>query len=152
VIGAELNGKPVAFKVAANDEDQHVIVHVSSGKSNTLKIRVRNDFGVSYASTLPPLGLPSQGLRLVSEIWTDDRNTLTMDVAGVSGGVYELTLRNPDQASSVDGGELHDAANGSAKVRVRFPAGEPGEYVHEKIVFHFSEAQSNSKKRGKPAA
>ena len=63
-----MNGRPVPFHVAANDEDQHVATQVSaSGKSNTLTIRVRNDFGVSYESSLPPLGSPSQGLRMLSE-------------------------------------------------------------------------------------
>ena len=52
VLGVELNGRPVAFRVVANSEDQHVTTRVSaSGKSNTLTIRVRNDFGVSYEST-----------------------------------------------------------------------------------------------------
>jgi glycogen debranching enzyme len=153
VLGVEMNGKPVAFHVAANEEDQHVIARISaSGKTNTLKVRVRNDFGVSYESTLPPLGSRSQGLRMLSENWTADRNTLTMDVAGVAGGVYELTVWNPGQNLSIEGGELLVAANGSAKVRVRFPAGEPDEYVHEKIVFHFSGAQDTRGKRVKPGA
>jgi len=77
---------------------------------------------------------------------------LTVDVAGVAGGVYGLTVWNPGQNLSIEGGELLGAANGSAKLRVRFPAGEPDEYVHEKIVFHFSGAQDTRGKRGKPAA
>jgi glycogen debranching enzyme len=153
VVGAELNGKPVAFHVAANEEDQHVMVRISAaGKSNTLKIRVRNDFGVGYESTLPPLGSRSQGLRMLSETWTADRNSFTMDVAGVAGGVYELTVWNPGQTPSVEGGELLDAANGSAKVRVRFPSGKPDEYVHGKIVFHFSGVRETRGKSRKPAA
>jgi glycogen debranching enzyme len=145
VPGAELNGKPVAFHVAANQEDQHVMTRISaSGKTNTLKVRVRNDFGVSYQSALPPLGSRSQGLRVLSEAWTADRNTLTLDVAGVAGGVYELTVWNPGQTPSVEGGELLGAVNGNTKVRVRFPAGEADEYVHEKIVFHFSGAQDGA--------
>jgi glycogen debranching enzyme len=153
VLGVEMNGRPVAFHVAANHEDQHVIMRISaSGKSNTLRVRVRNDFGVNCESTLPPLGSRSQGLRMLSETWTPDRNTLTMDVAGVAGGIYELTVWNPDQKPSVEGGELLEAANGSAKVRVRFPPGDPDEYVHGKIVFHFSGARETRRKRGKPSA
>src|SRR5450432_3439201 len=114
--------------------------------------RVRNDFGVGYESTQPPLGSRSQGLRMLSETWTADRNTFTMDVAGVAGGVYELTVWNPGQTPSVEGGELLDAANGSAKVRVRFPSGNPDEYVHGKIVFHFSGVRETRGKSRKPAA
>jgi len=148
VLGVELNGRPVAFRVVANSEDQHVTTRVSaSGKSNTLTIRVRNDFGVSYESTLPPLGSHSQGLRMLSESWTANRDTFTMDVAGVAGGVYELTAWNPSQAATVEGGELLGTANGSAKVRVRFPASESGAYAYGKIVFHFSGARD---RRSKP--
>jgi glycogen debranching enzyme len=152
VFSVEMNGRPVAFRITANDEDQHVTTHVSaSGKSNTLTIRVRNDFGVSYESSLPPLGSPSQGLRMLSESWSSNRDTLTMDIAGVAGGVYELTVWNPSQPATVEGGELLGAANGSAKVRVRFPPGEPGEYAHGKIVFHFSAARNRKDQQGPPA-
>jgi len=48
-----------------------------------------------------------------------------------------------------EGGELLGAANGRGKVRVQLPAGEPDEYIHEKIVFHFSGAQDTQGKRGK---
>jgi glycogen debranching enzyme len=151
VFSVEMNGRPVAFRVAANDEDQHVATHVSaSGKSNMLTIRVRNDFGVSYESSLPPVGSPSQGLRMLSESWSSNRDTLTMDIAGVAGGVYELTVWNPSQPATVEGGELLGAANGSAKVRVRFPPGEPGEYAHGKIVFHFSTARTRKGKQEPP--
>jgi glycogen debranching enzyme len=153
VSGAEMNSKPVAFHVVQNDEDQHVSVRISAtGKSNTLTIGVQNDFGVSYNSTLPPLGSHSQGLRILAETWAADRNTLTMDVAGVADGVYELTVWNPGQTPTIDGGELLDAGNGSAKVRVRFPSGQAGEYAHGKILFHFSAGTNARGKRGKPVA
>jgi glycogen debranching enzyme len=152
VLGVELNGRPVAFRVVANSEDQHVTTRVSaSGKSNTLTIRVRNDFGVSYESTLPPLGSHSQGLRMLSESWSPNRDTFTMDVAGVVGGVYELTVWNPSQAATVEGGELLAAANGSAKVRVRFPPSGSGEYAYGKIVFHFSGARDRKSKPRTPS-
>jgi glycogen debranching enzyme len=147
VLGVEMNGRPVAFRVAANSEDQHVTTRVSaSGKSNMLTIRVRNDFGVGYESSLPPLGSHSQGLRMLSETWTPNRDTFTMDVAGVAGGVYELTVWNPSQAATVEGGELLGTANGSAKVRVRFPPSESGDYAYGKIVFHFSGARDRKSK------
>jgi glycogen debranching enzyme len=153
VLEAEFNGRPATFHIAANEEDQHVVTRISaSGKSNTLKIRLRNDFGVSYDSSLPPLGSRSAGLRMLSETWSANRDTLTMDVAGVAGGVYELTVWNPSQSASVEGGELSGAANGSAKVRVRFPNGDSGEYSQGKIVFHFSAARDTKGKQPKPPA
>jgi len=87
---------------------------------------------------------------MLSETWTSDRNTLTMNVAGVAGGVYELTVWNPSQSATVEGGELLSASNGNAKVRVQFPAGESNEYTRGKIVFHFSGAREPRGERGKP--
>ena len=115
-----------------------------------LRIRVRNDFGVAYDASLPPLGARSQGLRILSEAWTPGHDALTMDVSGVSGGVYELTVWNPSQAATVDGGELIGTDNGLAKVRVRFPLGGPGEYAGGKIIFHFPAKQGVQAKQTKP--
>src|SRR3989441_1214792 len=65
VLGAELNERPVPFRVEANGTDQHVQVHFGVyGGPNTLRIRLRNDFGVSYTSELPALGSASEGLRI----------------------------------------------------------------------------------------
>jgi glycogen debranching enzyme len=153
VLGVEMNRRPVAFRVAANSEDQHVTTRITaSGPSNKLTIRVRNDFGVSYESSLPPLGSHSQGLRILSESWTPNRDTFAMEVAGVAGGVYELTVWNPSQAATVEGGELLVAANGSAKVRLRFPPSESGDYAYGKIVFHFSGASDHKSKPRTPGA
>jgi glycogen debranching enzyme len=144
VLGAELNGKTVPFHVAANGEDQHALVRFEArGKSNTLKIRVRKDFNVSYDSSLPGLGSRSEGLRVLSQTWTARRDALTLELAGIAGTEYELTV-DSGQLTSVDGAGAVRSESGMQTVRVRFPAGEPGAYVKTKVVFHFSE-KSNKK-------
>src|SRR5258708_15616352 len=71
VLGAALNGRPVPFHVQANGVDQHVLVRIPvSGGANSLRIRVKDDFGLAYTSTLPAIGATSEGLRVVSETWT----------------------------------------------------------------------------------
>jgi len=138
VLGAEMNGKPVPFHVAANEVDQHATVRFEArGKSNTLKIRVRKDFNVSYDSSLPRLGSRSEGLRLVSQTWTPRRDTLTLELAGSAGAEYEFAV-DPGQLASVDGAGPVHSESGVQAVRVRFPAGEPGTYVRTSVVFHFS--------------
>jgi glycogen debranching enzyme len=139
VLGAELNGKPVPFHVVANEVDQHAAVRFEArSKSNTLKIRVRKEFNVSYDSGLPPLGSRSEGLRVLSQTWTPRRDTLTLELAGSAGAEYELQV-DPGQLAGVDGaGPVHSESAVQA-VRVRFPAGEPGTYAKTKVVFHFSE-------------
>lgn len=139
VLGAELNGHPVPFHVAPNDEDQHVAVRISaSGASATLKIRVRNDFAVSYESTLPALGSPTRGLRILSESWSASRDTFTMNVAGTPGAAYDLSVWNPAQTASVEGGELLGSEHDAAKVHVKFPPSESPADATRKIIFHFS--------------
>src|SRR5436309_5873513 len=60
IISAEFNGKRVPFQISKSDVDQHVITQVAvpKGKSS-LRIRLKNDFGISYANSLPPLGSSS---------------------------------------------------------------------------------------------
>jgi len=71
-------------------------------------------------------------------LWTASRDTLTMDVAGMSGAEYELSIWNPAQTAAVEGGELVASSYGLAKVRVRFPPADSNAYTRGKIVFHFA--------------
>src|SRR6266436_3063752 len=129
----ELNGNPVAFRVGANDEDQHVIVRfpVSEG-STLLHIFVLNDFTVSAASPLPPLGNQSRGLRILSETWSPARDQLTLDLSGASGAQYELKVWNPSQIQRVEGADLKkDSARSSITLQIPNSDSEP--YVHAKL-------------------
>jgi hypothetical protein len=110
----------------------------ASGASTTLKIRVRNDFAVSYESTLPALGSPTVGLRIISETWSASRDTFTLNVAGTPGASYDLSVWNPGQTASVEGGELFGGRRDTAKVRVQFPLSASPADATNKIVFHFS--------------
>ena len=145
VLGAELNGKPVPFHVDTNGEDQHAVVRVDApGKSNTIKIRIRKDFNVSYDSSLPRLGSTSEGLRLLSQRWTPSHDAVSLELAGAAGAEYELAV-DPGQLASVDGAEVLHAESGVQAVRVRFAAGEPGTYRKTTVVFHFSGKRSEKR-------
>ncbi|MBI3405692.1 MAG: hypothetical protein HY046_09580 [Acidobacteria bacterium] len=145
VLGAEMNGKPVPFHVAANAEDQHAMVRVdASGKTNTLRIRIRKDFNISYDSSLPPLGSRSEGLRLLSQTWTARRDAVTLELAGAVGAEYKLVV-DPGQLASVEGAGPLISETGVQAVRVRFAAGEPSTYMKTRVVFHFS-GKPNKKK------
>ncbi len=146
----EWNGRPVAYRIETSSVDQHVVVRVEVKESQgTLRIRLRNDFGLSYSSSLPPLGGTSGGLRILSESWTPSRDQLVLEVSGVADGQYELAVWNPGQIASLEGAELVNMDGGETKVRIRFPASESGLNPHSKIVFHFS-GKTGSSKRGKP--
>ena len=147
VQSAELNGKPVQFRPQTNSSDQHVSVTVPACiGTNQVVIRLRNDFVVGYNSALPLLGSRSEGLRVTSESWSSGRDTLTLNVSGLPGRHYDLSILDPSQIASLDGADLvtaplkgNDAIldHSPSKVRIHFPPGESGAYVQRTVVFHF---------------
>src|SRR5437867_953664 len=139
VLGAEINSRGVSTQVQANSVDQHVAVRFPVVQSsNTVRIRVRNDFGLSLANTLPPLGNSSRGLRITSENWSANRDSLVLAVSGTPGREYDLAVWNPRQIASVEGAELVKNDHGEAKVRIKFPAAPSDSYTHSKVTFHFA--------------
>jgi glycogen debranching enzyme len=137
VLGVQVNGKPVEFHVASNDVDQHVIVRVPlSSKSVAIRIRLRNDFGVSYDSHLPLWGETSQGLRVLSQEWSSTRDNLTVHVSGVPGSVYNLSLWNPHEIHSVDGARLLEMGDQSF-AQIVIPASTASSVAETSVIFHF---------------
>jgi glycogen debranching enzyme len=146
VLGVEMDGRPVPFKVAANAEDRHVVTHFSaSGKSSTMRIRLRNDFGISYASNLPPLGSASRGLRMLSETWSDSGDQLVLEVAGVAGSEYRLKVWGASEIQKLEGADLERRAEGET-LRIKIPASASERYPHATVVFHFSDGRAAKKK------
>lgn len=139
VLGAELNGKPVKAKVEAGDSDQHASLSfpVAQGTS-TLRLRTRNDFGLGYASTMPALGSSSQGMRITSETWSPNRDTLTLAVSGIPGKQYSLDVWDASELTSIDGAKLLKDASGTAALLVTL-AGTASQnaYVSGKVTLHF---------------
>jgi glycogen debranching enzyme len=142
VLGVEINGQKLPFKVQANDggqnEDQHVSVRFPARSgSNRVVIRVKNDFELSLSNDLPPLGSASRSLRVLSESWNQARTQLTVELSGLPGAQYALEAWNPSQISSVDG-----AAITQGRIRIEFPAGTDDatreDYQHSTVVFHFA--------------
>jgi hypothetical protein len=135
VVGVEMNGRPLPFKVQGNANDQHLSVRFPVyGGPNSLVIRMRNDFGLAINSELPPLGSASRGLRVLSESWNSGRTQLSVELSGRAGAAYELGLWNPSQISSVAGATLTK----SGKLAIQMPQGESEEYVPLKIEIHFA--------------
>jgi glycogen debranching enzyme len=134
LVGIEMNGRPVPFKVQENGYDKHALVRFQlSGGPNTLVIHVRRDFGLSLSNELPVLGSTSRNLRVVSESWNSTRNQLTLEVSGLAQGRYELSVWNPGLISSVEGGVLTK----QGKLQIQMPAGRPDSYVRQEISIHF---------------
>lgn len=138
VLGSRLNRRSVDGHLEQNAVDQHIAFHfpVNQG-SSTLEIRTRDDFGVSVQSSLPALGSASHGLRVMSEEWDKSHETLTMQLSGVPGNLYELAVWKPGQIGSVEGGKLSQSASGATVIAIDFPAASSTDYVDQKLVIHF---------------
>jgi hypothetical protein len=100
---------------------------------NRLVVTVKNDFGLSLANELPPLGSASRGLRVVDESWNDTRDQLILEVSGLAGKIYELAVWNPGQVTSVKHGEITKAG----KLQIQMPDGPDGTYVPQKVLLRF---------------
>lgn len=134
VVGVQMDGRPLPFKMQPNRNDQHLSVRFPvNGASSVVVIRVKNDFGLALSNELPPLGSASRGLRIVSESWNASRTDLTLEVSGLAGSRYELAVWNPGQISSVEGATLTKLG----KLEVQMPRGVADSYLGQKIVIHF---------------
>jgi glycogen debranching enzyme len=152
VSSAEINGRPVSPRVERNREDQHIVLRfpVYSGPS-TLHIRVRNDFGYDVFSNLPPPGERSQGLRVLSESWGPKYESLTVNVSGIPGKQYDLSLWNSGQITSVEGGKFIREESGQGRIRVELPGSDLSDYVQATILIHFAVEGGATKQVAKPA-
>lgn len=138
LVGATMNGRKIGAELVANGEDQHINlkVPIQDGR-NTLQIRVRDDFGLGIEAALPPLGNSSRGLHVVSESWNAARDALTLDAAGIPEGEYDLSVLNPTQILSVEGGRLAKTDRGGTNLRISFSPSEDHAYKHKKITIQF---------------
>jgi glycogen debranching enzyme len=134
---ATLNGRAILYRVDTNDSDQHVSMRfeVPIGRS-TLRLRFNNDFELGIGPHLPPLGSTSQGLRIVSTVWTPERDRLILEVAGVAGNVYEFSLSDAGEIISVEGAKLSKEDPRAPKLVVRFPPSAET-YIERRITVQF---------------
>jgi Amylo-alpha-1,6-glucosidase len=138
VDGVEINGRAAKFHMEASDVDQHVEVRIPlAGGANTARIRLHDDFGLSYEPELPPLGSTSRGLRIISESWSQRRDSLTLRIAGAAGAAYELGVRDAGQVASVEGAELKKGEGGTARLRLTMPLNGSDAYVHAQVTLRF---------------
>jgi glycogen debranching enzyme len=139
VLSVALNGRATEFHVQTNAVDQHILVRIPlSAGANSLRIRLKNDFGLTYNSTLPVLGATSEGLRIVSETWSPSRDRLTFAASGLAGRQYRLPVWNASQIASVSGAKLSKGPDGRSDLLVEFPTNAAGLVAHATIAIQFA--------------
>jgi glycogen debranching enzyme len=147
--GAELDGHSLPVRSETNSEDLHPTVRASIGPGeHTVRLHLRNDFGITVPGDLPPLGAPSRNLKITSQSWNPARDRLQISYSGLAGSQYELQLWNAEQVTSVVGGELGAAPDrgerdrgekdrGEKLVHIRIPDSASG-YVHGNVTVVFA--------------
>jgi hypothetical protein len=110
---------------------------VSSG-TNTLRIRLRSDFGVAHSVALPLLGHRSEGLRILSETWSDAKDRLTLEVEGTPGAIYSFAYFRGEELASVEGASLSRSDRGSGHFTATMPQDSSAESVRSKITLQFT--------------
>jgi hypothetical protein len=109
---------------------------VSAGE-NTLRIRLKDDFGLCLSPALPPLGSKSQGRRVLAEAWTPARDALTLEIAGAQGRQYEMGMWNPAQVASLEGAEMLRTGVETGRITFAIPENKTDHSPRERIVIHF---------------
>jgi len=144
VLGVTVNGRPAQFHVQANNVDQHVQVRIPvSTDMNTVRISLKDDFGLAYHSTLPALGSASEGLRIISETWSPPHDRLTLSLSGISGRQYHLSVWNAGQIATVSGAKLAQGTDGKARLLVEFPASLAEPVSHTTVSLQFASKQNH---------
>jgi GH15 family glucan-1,4-alpha-glucosidase len=131
----DVNGRVQSFDQQISAEHHHLKIKfaLQEGK-NIVRIRVANDFGVSYAFRLPKLGSASSDLRILSEEMGDATTPMELVTAGRAGVTYDLAVWNPGLIDSVRGAELVKDAAGGARLRIHLAAKEGEDYPHQRVV------------------
>ena len=132
VSGVDVNGHAAKFQVQKTPYDQHIAVNVPLTSATAVRIRIKNDFTLFIRQELPPIGEASSNLKVVNETWSSGNDTVTYELAGLSGRTYEMGVRGP--VVSVDGAEFLRREKGNV-VRISFPSGKPG-YIHALMSIH----------------
>jgi glycogen debranching enzyme len=139
VTSVDLNRHALPFQIGQTGSDQHVTMRFPVVEAtSTIRIHLKNDFGLGFSSVLPPLGSSSQGLRVLSESWNPAHTQLSLVLSGLAGMGYELSVWNPMQITSVRGGRLHNGSKDQGDLTVEFPAANTGSYVRQDLVISFT--------------
>src|SRR5262249_40980224 len=124
VVTAEINGRRSELRAEAeNGVDQHVAVSVPiDADSTTVRIRFRNDFGITYRYAAPAIGAVSSDIKFVSQQWSAAHDRLELRVAGVNGAKYQVQLYGDLTGMTVSGGSVQRSATHTI-LEIEFPAG-----------------------------
>jgi hypothetical protein len=137
VLAADVDGRKITPKIAANDSDQHATIAVPiTADKTTIHLRVAGNFAIGYTYSAPADGAASTALKVVSEHWNASNDELVVQVAGVNGKTYELPVFNVPSGIGVTGAEFTKPPSGLA-LEIAFPPGDSGVYTTRTVTLKF---------------
>ena len=74
---------------------------------------------------------------MLSESWDASHTRLTLALSGVAGRTYELSVWNPTEVASIEGGKLTELRAAKAGLVVEFAKATSESYVRHDVVLHF---------------
>ncbi|HEX8800528.1 MAG TPA: hypothetical protein VF772_18050, partial [Terriglobales bacterium] len=138
-VSAEVDGKKVSSKIAANENDQHATISIPiTSDKTTIRLRVSGNFGIAYPYAAPADGGVSSNIKIVSEQWNAAHDQLQIQIAGVGGKTYQLPVFNAPSGIGVQGGRFVKPSSGLA-LEVAFPRdpSTPGTFSTQSITLQF---------------
>ena len=111
-----------------------------------MRIHLRGDVDFGATSSLPLLGSPSLGVRVVSESWSASRDSLLLEIVGPVGSALNLYVRNPDEIASVEGGTFVNHG-GAGAILVHLPRDGKVNQSSGRILVHFKAGHSKGQRR-----
>jgi hypothetical protein len=138
VSSVSLNGRPIPFKLQANETDLHLHVRFPVyGGPSVLRVQMRHDFAITYTPQLPVPGARSEGLRILSEEWSSAKDQLSLTLEGIPGRTYELSLFQGKEVTGAEGGTLRKDSDMGDSIQVSMPTGSDPT-VRSTLVLRFA--------------
>ncbi len=135
VLNAEIDGKPAHSETveSANEVDQHIAIDVPIITDRTsIRIRLKDDFGIVYPYVVPAIGVVSSNLRFISEHWNGAHDRLELQIAGRGGAKYAVPLTGDLTGVTATGGQLSQNL-----LQIEFPPGSSDVYTTKAVVLQF---------------
>ncbi|HXJ42252.1 MAG TPA: hypothetical protein VNH18_23435, partial [Bryobacteraceae bacterium] len=131
ILSAQVGKVAAIWKSEVQPTDFHPRFAFSANSGTTeLRIRHAGIFDYSVPLSPPRLAKSSTNLRVLSERWSNQRDTLTLSVSGLAGEDYLLNTVGSDQIQAISGASRDGAGN----LLFKMPAGDTGKYVRHSIT------------------
>jgi hypothetical protein len=121
VVAVTANGAPLTCASRSTGADEHLTCRVALGAAVVMRVRHTAGWDVLLPSPAPARGDRSTSLKLVRQRLAGD--TLLIDVEGVAGRRYDITVRTPTgpRVVTVHVPATGDPVDGYAAATVRVP-------------------------------